>query len=60
MEGAEIEKVYHVFRSYGGAQYFEKGEDEYVFDIINPKNKPLYRIFRWYHHYQDDKRLDKR
>ena len=39
--GAKLEKVYHVFRSYGGFPYFEKGEDEYVFEILNPENQPL-------------------
>ncbi len=40
-KGATLEKVYHVFRSYGGFPYFEKGEDEYVFAVKNPYNRPL-------------------
>ncbi|MBQ4268623.1 MAG: hypothetical protein IJB97_03115 [Clostridia bacterium] len=40
-EDAKLEKVYHVFRSYGGFPYFYKGEDEYVWEIKNPYNRPL-------------------
>lgn len=41
LEGAKLEKVTHVFRSYGGCDYFYKDEHDYVYEIRNVCNKPL-------------------